>query len=497
MENSMKIKLSAYGLISAVSFIYLILPNNPGISVLIFTAIQIISIYTVIKNREEVKNIKGLYIFIPIFILSLNYYISGSVLWRIPNFFGIMFLYSIMMLIITDEFPIKEMSLKFIYKIIENVIVSLKSFNVPFKWIGSYNHDENKRQIYKRIFLGIFISMPCVFFLLMMLSSADMVFSSKVDNTVLWFLETLNFNYMVKIIYGMIAGLYMFGLLYIVFSEKITYTLENIIDGANNNIINKPKKVDTIVINILLLSILIVYTLFVFIQFKYLFAGSALPDNLNYSEYARRGFFELIFLSVLNVGLILITIFLFKEKIYNQKDKWASITKLFMIYLCILTFIMLISSFYRMNLYDQEYGFTRLRVLVYGFLIFESIGLLMTLIFIVNPKFNIIAVYMIIGLCYYLCLNIVQIDYIIAKRNVDMYFAGEIDSLDMDYLMKNLSVDAAPHIKRLQDSDSTDILTKYKADLYFKDIEALKDNNFSWQSSNYSMNRAIKLINNY
>lgn len=290
----------------------------------------------------------------------------------------------------------------------------------------------------------------------------------------------------------MIAGLYLFGLLYIVFSKKAASKLETTIEEASSNIISKVKIGDTIVINILLFSILLVYSLFIFIQFKYLFAGSALPDNLNYSEYARRGFFELIFLSFLNVGLILITTFLFRDNIYIQRDKWSNITKIFMIYLCIVTFIMLISSFYRMNLYDQEYGFTRLRVLVYGFLVFESIGLAMTLLFIIKPKFNIVAVYIIIGLIYYLCLNVVQIDYIIAKRNVDMYFAHETESIDIDYLM-SLSADAAPQIMRLKDSSDVDILTKYKADLYFKSIEEQNSYNSSWQSSNYSVNRAINL----
>ncbi|KAF5044868.1 hypothetical protein DSECCO2_487170 [anaerobic digester metagenome] len=235
------------------------------------------------------------------------------------------------------------------------------------------------------------------------------------------------------------------------------------------------------------------YTLFIFIQFKYLFAGSVLPGNLNYAEYARRGFFELIFLSFLNIGLILLTVYLYKEKIYVQRNKWSNLTKIFMMYLCAVTFVMLISSFYRMYLYDQEYGFTRLRVLVYGFLIFESIGLIITAAFIMRPEFNIMAVYMVIGLCYYLCLNVVQIDNIIAKHNVDMYLAKETDSLDIDYLM-SLSVDAAPQIARLVENNNADIMTRYKADLYFKNIEENYSSDSLWQSRNYSIDKAIQLI---
>ncbi len=491
MDNSIKIKLSIYGLLSAVSFIYLILAHNPGISVPVFTIIQFVSIFTLIYKREEAKNKKGLLMFVPIYILSLNNYLSGSYLWRAPNFLCTILLYSTMVAILTDNFPVKELNFKFLFKILEHVIFPLRNFNIPFKWINKYKSDDAKKKLHSSIMLGIFISLPFVVFLLIMLSSADLVFSVKVENTLEWFSKMLDIELIFKIIFGMIAGLYLFGLLYIVFSEKKSpesknapFTLEDLM---------KPKNADTIVINILLSSILLVYTLFIFIQFKYLFAGSVLPGNLNYAEYARRGFFELIFLSFLNIGLILLTVYLYKEKIYVQRNKWSNLTKIFMMYLCAVTFVMLISSFYRMYLYDQEYGFTRLRVLVYGFLIFESIGLIITAAFIMRPRFNIIAVYIVIGLCYYLCLNVGQIDYIIAKHNVDMYLAKETDSLDIDYLM-SLSVDAAPQIARLVENNNADIMTRYKADLYFKDIEENYGSDSLWQSRNYSIDKAMQLI---
>jgi hypothetical protein len=488
MDNSIKIKLSIYGLLSAVSFIYLILTHNPGISVPVFTIIQFVSIFTLIYKREEAKNKKGLLMFVPIFILSLNYYLSGSYLWRAPNFLCTMLLYSTMVAILTDNFPVKELSFKFLFKILEHVIVPLRNFNIPFKWINKYKSDDAKKKLHSSIILGIFISLPFVVFLLIMLSSADLVFSVKVENTLEWFSKMLDLELIFKIIFGMIAGLYLFGLIYIVFAEKKSDS-----QNAIFTLEIRPKNADTIVINILLSSILLVYTLFIFIQFKYLFAGSVLPGNLNYAEYARRGFFELIFLSFLNIGLILLTVYLYKEKIYVQRNKWSNLTKIFMMYLCAVTFVMLISSFYRMYLYDQEYGFTRLRFLVYGFLIFESIGLIITAAFIMRPEFNIMAVYMVIGLCYYLCLNVVQIDYIIAKHNVDMYLAKETDSLDIDYLM-SLSVDAAPQIARLVENNNADIMTRYKADLYFKNIEENYSSDSLWQSRNYSIDKAIQLI---
>jgi len=495
MENYIKVKLSLYGFISAISFAYLILQLRPGISVPLFIIIQFISIYYVVINRKEIKNNKGILMIIPIFILALNYFISGSYMWGATNLIVIIVLYSTMILIMKDKMSLDKLNVDFIFNIIANVFVPFTNFTVPFKWYTISDKNVIARLKIERILIGILISIPCVLFLLMMLSSADMIFSQNVASLSIFVNDFMNFDFVYKLILSTFVGFYLFGLLHTVFSSN-----EFKINSQNAKTVNdltgkKQITGDLIIINILLFSILAVYTIFITIQFKYLFAGSELPNGLNFSEYARRGFFELVFLSVLNVGLILLTVFLLKEKIYYEKTKWSQITKTLLMYLCLLTGILLISSFYRMMLYDNEYGFTRLRILVYLFLIFEAAGLLITFEFILRPGFNIIAVYLFIGLIYYLTLNVVRIDNIIAKRNIDMYFESEKRSIDLDYLM-SLSVDASPQIMRLFTSDDVDILTKYKSRTYLENIHLMYNGNeANWQNYNLSVERAKQSIN--
>ncbi len=432
IDKPIKIKLSLYGLVSALSFIYLILPVMPGISVPIFIILQFILIYFLIKDRNEVKNKYGILIMVPIFILSLNRYISGSDLWRTSNFFVILFLYSVMILIIGDKLNLKKDRFDFIIKTIVKMYEPFMNFSIPLKWYSLSEEKENKRIIIKRVLLGIIVSIPCVLFLLVMLSSADMIFSNKMKLIFNLIFDDLNFEYIVKLIYGILVGLYLFGLLYSLFDNNSIINKIVNINSEDKMVLHKRVKGDLIVFNILLFSILIVYSLFIVIQFKYLFAGAELPYALNYANYARRGFFELLFLSVLNIGLILSTIYLLKDKIYVEKSKWAQISKLFMLYLGLLTIVMLISSFYRMMLYDNEYGYTRLRILVYLFLLFEAVGLVVTFKYILKPNFNILMSYVLIGLIYYSSINMIQIDNIIAKRNIDMYFNGQTDTIDID-----------------------------------------------------------------
>lgn len=490
MDHSVKLSLSLYGIISAVSFIYLILNDYPGISFPIFFLIQIASLYFIVKNKDEVKNNKGLLFMVPIFIISLNFFISANYMWAPTNFLAVAFLYSAMFLSLNDKLNLIKLNILGIIKVVINIFEPLFNFIVPLKWIAERSKSNEKNILVKRILLGVLISVPCVFFLTMMLSSADMIFYNnfKMFNKLI---EDFFYNLKIfKLILGTFAGLYLFGHLYKVFDKN-----ENNIDKLVNESTASIKQIngDVIVLNILLGSILVIYTIFIAIQFKYLFSSGSLPYGLNYAEYARRGFFELVFLSVLNIGLIMLTTYLLKDKIYIEKIKWALFTKGMMIYLCAVTGILLVSSYYRMSLYDSAYGFTRLRILVYMFLIFEGLGLVATLMYIIKHNFNILAIYAVVCLVFYLTLNLVKIDRIIAKRNIDMYLSSQSESFDMEYLM-SLSPDIVPEIIRLLD-EGVERSTRIKARDYLLNLnEANSSMENNWQSYNLSVEKNKGLL---
>lgn len=490
MEDRIKLRLSLYGIISAATYIYLILTPNPGISIPIFILIQLVSLILIIKNTEKIKNSKGIMVMVPILIISLNRFISANNIWRETNFFAIVFLYSAMFLMMNGNLNLIKINFNSFLKVIVNIFEPIVNFIVPVKWIAERSKNKEKNLVLKRVLIGISISIPCVIFLILMLSSADMVFNNNFIAFNNWLADLINIIYIFKLIIGTFVGLYLFSQLYSVFSDDGNNIVKLTSESSNSA---KQVKGDVIVLNILLVSILIIYTIFIAIQFKYLFSSGELPYGLNFAEYARRGFFELVFLSVLNIALILLTTYLLKDKIYVEKNKWALFTKLMLIYLCILTGILLVSSFYRMSLYDNAYGFTRLRILVYMFLIFEAVGLVATLIYIMKHNFNIFAVYTAIGLAFYLTLNLVKIDDVIAKRNIDMYLAGQTESLDMDYLM-TLSADAAPQIMRLLDKN-VEFITRNNARIYLEGKKELYSNmEYNWQSYNLSVERTKSLL---
>ncbi|WMJ77655.1 MULTISPECIES: DUF4153 domain-containing protein [unclassified Sedimentibacter] len=488
MEGKIKLRLSLYGIMSAVSYVYLVMTPDPGISIFLFFVLQLAALAFILKDRRETLNFKGLMLMIPILVISLNRFISANHMLKDTNYLAIIFLYSAMILLLSDRLKLRMLNISEFIKVIANIFKPFTNFKVPIKWAEERAKNKEKNILVKRILIGIGISIPSVMFLTIMLSSADMIFYRGFISINNWFAELIDFFFIYKMAIGVFVGLYLFGHLFSVFDCGDANGFKNI-----NKLASKKINGDIIVINIFLVSILAIYTLFMAIQFKYLFSSGEIPYGLNYSEYARRGFFELVFLSVLNIIIILLITNLLKDKIYFEKSKSAVVSKMFLIYLCLITGVLLVSSFYRMSLYDSAYGFTRLRILVYIFLIFEAIGLLATIVYIIKYNFNIFVVYALVILMFYMTLNIVRIDEIVAERNIDMYFAGQTDHLDIEYLM-SLSADAVPQIMRLLDND-VEIITRNRARIYIEDVKKMySDSDYSWRSINLPEESIKRLI---
>jgi len=463
----LRYKLLAYILVSALSFTFLVITPGAGISVSIFAVIQVISMHVLGISKKQ------LIMFTPVLVLALNSFVSANPIWRVPNMIIGILWYGVFAAHIIFTFSLKDTSFAFIRNIASMVFKAIIWFPVPLKW--GMNTKAESVSTMKRVIKGIALSVPVLVFLILMLSRADMIFSQAVALFSKRFFSFFNANAFLRIIWGLVAGLYVFGVIYCITVDKNhkVYSSES-----------KAKTGDCIIINILLSSVLFVYTLFVAIQFRYLFAApNNLPGNLNFVEYARRGFFELLFLTFINITLILISVGLTKA----QTGRGARVTKYMCLYLCSVTVVLLVSSFYRMWLYSSDDGLTRLRTLVFGFLFFELIGLVITFFYIAKPKFNIVLVYCVIGLCYYMMLNLVPVDRIVAYEQVNRYFASEGQRGGIHYVV-SLSADAAPEVSRLLHSNNQQ--THEYAESFFS-LHYAEHSRASWRQWNLSSSRVI------
>ncbi len=106
---------------------------------------------------------------------------------------------------------------------------------------------------------------------------------------------------------------------------------------------------------------------FVCVQVRYLFGGAAwvaATGGLTYAEYARRGFFELVWATALVLPLLLALHWLLR-----RDDALAlRIFRLLALVQIALLFVVIASAVTRMRLYQREYGLTELRLYTMAFM---------------------------------------------------------------------------------------------------------------------------------
>lgn len=445
--EKMKMRMVIYLALSVLLYGLLVMCSRSGLGTLVFTLLQLAAAPFIVKNKKHT-----LY-FIPLVVFGVNAFVSANTMWHVTNILASVVILAIM----NGGMHFTDTTMEILCGMTEKCTAPLAYFNLPFKWLS-----EIKNSTVKRIFIACVISVPCVAILLTALSGADMVFGKIVENSFGNILDNINAWWIFKAVFSVAAGFYLFGVMVIQYIPQKEITVKK-----------SERKIDMFILNIVLCSIILTYTLFCVIQFRYLFARGTLPYGLIYSEYARKGFFELAALTGVNVCLI-------GFSTGSSKKSPGSFTKVLCILLCTATCILLASSYYRMYLYCTENGLTRMRFMVTAFLWFEAVGLLVTFAYIIKPKFNAAAAYLCIALVYYMFLNLVPMDGIVAKSHVDRALSG--DNRGLDYILYDLSWDAYPQMKRLLGTEYNDAAKDW---IERKRPEEAKD----WRQFNLSADR--------
>lgn len=366
----------------------------------------------------------------------------------------------------------------FITDVLEAIFVRLFMFmGKPFSILAGFiKINPQKNKILFKIIAGMSISFPLVLIILVLLSSADGVFKYYLDN-----IPNL-FNYM-KIDELFWQTLF----ITVVFLASFSY-LSSLMQ--NKSISSKPgyylhKFLDPTIVSTVLVSVNIIYVFFVTIQFTYLLGGIK-PQNLSFSEYARKGFFELVLVSIINLSILL-----FNINFTSNSGKISTIfNKISNSLLILCTLVMLYSAHYRMWLYEETYGYTYLRVFTHSFMIFIFITLIVTAIKVWNTELPLLKYYIIISIISYMAINFVNVDSIIAQKNIQRYQRGK--DLDLSYFYV-LSYDSVPYLESIINDENYSDRIK----VFFKSkLMNLNERN-DWQSFNLSAYVAKKIIEKY
>jgi hypothetical protein len=297
---------------------------------------------------------------------------------------------------------------------------------------------------------GLLLAIPVVAFFAALLSSADVVFAQRLDDFVKLFrLENLP-EYIFRSIYIVILAYLLAG----VFLHAAARSSDEKLLGIEKPLL--PRFFGFIEASIVLGSVIVLFGAFVVIQFQYFFGGQAniSIEGYTYSEYARRGFGELVTVAFFALVMFLSLSAVVKRETSLQQKVFSGLGVL----LVALVLVMLVSAYQRLVLYETAYGFTRLRTYTHVFMIWVALLLAAVVVLDLLQRqraFALTALLAALGFAF--SLTLMNVDTFIFRQNIQRFEQGE--DLDVGYLA-SLSSDAVPAMAVLYQSPSVDQATR-------------------------------------
>jgi hypothetical protein len=360
----------------------------------------------------------GLLLMACIGILSATYLVYDNFLFYLLNFIVLPALVVCHCIILVSP---KDMSWHQ-PQFISYVFIKFKRlFTVNLQLFSVFNNLIKKRvsqkryDFIKKITIGIAISLPLLLVILILLVSADAVFGKLISRFPNWIAHLNITDSIFRLVVILLTTLIFFGF-FQGLNKKERMSLPRPIIEKNG---------DKVIIITVLILINSIYTLFTLVQFGYFFGGK-LVTGLTYAEYARHGFMQLLFVTIINLTILVIVLH-FIRTIGKKRSIQILLTLM-------VTFsgVMLLSAFKRLLLYEEAYGYTVSRMLAHAFMLFLVIIFAYTLVKIWIHRLSLAHFYIISTLIFYTTLNLIHIDHWVANENLVRY--EQTGKIDIDYM---------------------------------------------------------------
>jgi hypothetical protein len=323
---------------------------------------------------------------------------------------------------------------------------------------------------------GLLFALPILICFGTLLAAGDLVFKEKLDN----FLELDDLTE------NILRGLLILFYTYVLGGSLIHAALrsrDNNLAGENKPII-KPF-LGFAESTVILGSVSILFMAFVIVQFQYFFGGETNigVEGYTYSQYARRGFNELVVVAFLSLVLILGMSSVTHPQSESQRRTYSILS----VVLVALVIVILVSAYQRISLAIDWHGFSRLRLYPRVFLIW--LGLLFVTVVVLGifrkeRYFALAAVFASVGFA--VTLTLVNVDAATVRHNVPRTLKGK--NLNVAHLA-SLSSDAVPALadEFYSDKYSQDVHEGIGAALTcYLHFDSYDDSLDDWRSFNLS-----------
>ena len=345
---------------------------------------------------------------------------------------------------------------------------------------------------------GVIIALPIVAIFASLLSAADPIFSNRLGDLIdLFNIENLP-EYIFRLVY-ILAIAYALAGTYLHAAQMSAEAVEEKTWVAP--FLGYTESV------IVLGSVVALFAVFVVIQFQYFFGGQVniSIEGYTYSEYARKGFGELVAVAFFSLLLLLGLGAITRRETSAQRRIFSNLG----VVLVGLVIVMLISAYRRLVLYEAAYGFSRLRTYTHVFMIWLGLLLIAVVVLEMTRRERAIGLAMLLAaLGFIASLGLLNVDAFIVERNiqreVERAQAGVSASengvmLDAQYFL-DLSDDAVPPLVKAYQDESLPSVVQEEVGASLACIRYTRDQDeraLPWQSfhfSRYNADRALETV---
>ena len=280
---------------------------------------------------------------------------------------------------------------------------------------------------------GLLIALPLTCIVAALLCEADENMSAMLGN----FLKIPPDDILIlvpQLLFGIIIGCLIYSALYSAVHKTIV---------LDSELSQKKAESFRFIPNLMLYAavtpVCVLYILYAVSQINYFMGGfmGILAEGYTYAEYARKGFFELCWVCVINLAVIA-GIGFFAKKTGSEKPL---ILKIYSIFLCFCSLFLAGTAIAKMFLYIRYYGMTRLRIYTTWFMILLIIGFFVLIIRQFKYAINIGKIAYIVFTVMFGLLVFSRPDEWITRYNADQYLAGNLKDFD-EKVLDHMSSDA-------------------------------------------------------
>lgn len=408
-------------------FVWLIHPFRLGFGVTLFTFLFCgVTLMYVKKRMVSIPGQSRFWLAL-ILLSAVNFSLFSNVSLQFLNLLFLMGCTVYWVAALTSNRIEKSIGSYFLPDMVNQLIkVPFGNFNCAVKIIKGTAVKNKKSKVLFTALCGVLAIIPVICVVVSLLIQADESFQTMMQRLTSSFGQEF-VNFLLRLLPSFLVGSYLFGLLYGNIEKRRvdTITAEKV-----KSVSQRCKKFPAVASITALCLLCGVYLLFFGTQTVSLFSAfyNQRPNGVTYSEYARRGFFELCKVVFINLGVMAIS-----SVFTSRNDREHKILRIVNVVLSVETLLLITTALSKMILYINSYGLTQKRVYTSCFMI-----LLFAVFFILIAaqfkKINLTRNIVLTGILCFMVVCYANVDGLIAGYNIDRYQNGTLQTIDVNLM---------------------------------------------------------------